>query len=104
MSDRIATVACVEASGFFQFSRKSDFFFFFSSVVGLLGSACIWCQTCGVNGIVQLDCGKAILTYVHIHHASNSVSAIGGGALISIHPFNPDEGNGRLMKGFDLIE
>lgn len=28
MSDRIATVACVEASGFFQFSRKSGFFFF----------------------------------------------------------------------------
>lgn len=29
MSDRIATVACVEASGFFQFSSKSDFFFLF---------------------------------------------------------------------------
>lgn len=29
MSDRIATVACVEASGLFQFSRRSDFFFLF---------------------------------------------------------------------------
>lgn len=56
----------------------------------------------------RVECGKAILTYVHIHDASNSVSAvrtfIGGGALITIHPVNPDEGNGRLMKGFDLIE
>lgn len=41
MSDRMATVACVEASGFFQFSRKSDFSFLFFQLSGRTSWICM---------------------------------------------------------------